>query len=255
MLKKSRHYAAQAAIQARLEMFCRQEEARLKGEPHDFGYVADLGPEESESHAELRRLYERLASHPWETPPADLPMPFPWDRDRDLQVIEAALDDVTDPRNPESAIGYPANSGLGSEVVLGEMTYPDDSKDREPLVEGQGQNAEDEARSDLIRRNRGGGLPLDELGQGWRRPIRLDDLERLFERGIEAGEPFWDYFHQCHPKACTWLEVSMPGYSRDGRTSIVRFVRSSYHCAFWTYVLEKTGMAWKVVRRKHEATE
>jgi hypothetical protein len=255
MVQKSRHYAAQAAIQARLETPSREEQARLKGVPHGFGYLAEPGPAESACHAELRRRYERLAAHPWETPPADLPMPFPWDRDRDRQVIEAALDELVDPRNPENAISYPANSVARSEVVLGEMTYPDGFADCESSGQGTGRGVEDETRSDLARRNGGGGLPLKELGPGWRRPIRLDDLERLYERGIEAGEPFWDYFHRCHPNACGWLEVSLPGYSRDGRTAIVRFARPSYHGEFWTYALNKNVTGWKVSRREHEMGE
>src|SRR6516164_1065466 len=76
MLQKSRHYAAQAAIQARLATLRRQDEARLKVEPHLDGSVLDSEPQESECHAEMQRRYERLATHPWETPRADLPMPF-----------------------------------------------------------------------------------------------------------------------------------------------------------------------------------
>ena len=87
MAEKSRHYSAQAAIQKSLEQRSRDEAARLRSE--EIEDTADLKKEE-DRHAELHQLYEQLASHPWEHPPADLPMPFPWDRNRDREVIEAA---------------------------------------------------------------------------------------------------------------------------------------------------------------------
>jgi hypothetical protein len=255
MLQKSRHYAGQAAIQARLVTLCSEDEKRLEPGKDGFGSGESSEPQESERHADLQRRYERLAIHPWESPPADLPMPFPWNRDRDRQVIEAALDHLLDPRNPENAIAYPANSGSGLEVVLGQMSYSDHYQGCRSNGEEKGRSAEDEARSDLARRNSGGGLPLDELGTGWRRPIRLDNLERLYEKGVDAGESLWDYFHQRHPSACGWLEVSLPGYSHDGQTAMVRFARPSYHGEFWTYVLNKGEPGWEVRKRDHEIGE
>jgi hypothetical protein len=261
MARKSRHFAAQAAIQARLEERYREEETRLNEPEGGFGGPAGgLGDKgislDSEEHAALRRTYERLASHPWERPPADLPMPFPWDRDRDCRVIEAALEDVLDPRNPENAIVYEANGGPDSEIVLNELTFvPWESESQESPPQGAEKLAEKEADSDLARRNGGGKFPLRELGLAGRRPIRYDDLVRLDDEALEKREGFYDAFHERYPRACGWLDVSPPGYSRDGKTAIVVFTRISEHATFWTCTLHRSPTGWQVTHRERDFTE
>jgi hypothetical protein len=262
MAQKSRHYAAQAAIQARLEAHCREEEARLNepegesGGPGGLGDPTGLMPD-SEEHAALRRKYERLACHPWERPPADLPMPFPWDRDRDCRVIEAALDDVLDPRNPENAIVYEEKGGPDAEVVLHELTATLDWSDRgEPAGERPEELAEKQADSDLSRRNGGGVFPVRELGLSARRLIRSADLVQLDDEALEKRSALYEYFQERFPRACGWLDVTLPGYSRDGKTSIVVFVRySGGHAAIWSYALRLTPTGWRVARRKRDFTE
>jgi hypothetical protein len=256
MIQKSRHYAAQAAIQATLEAGCREEEARLKQEAPGFLDGEEFVLHESEDHAALRRTYERLASHPWERPPADLPIPFPWDRNRDREVIEAALEDLMDPRNPENAITSSVNGPIGSEIVLNELTWRwSVFLPREPRWEGLDGTVVDEAFSDLLRRNGGGAFPLSELALRGRWPIQYDDLNRLYIAAVDHEEPFWDYFHRCHPNARGCLWAILPGYSKDGRTAVVGFAAPHPHGEYWTYTMHKTTKGWEITRREHDVRE
>src|SRR5688500_7844698 len=87
MVRKAEHYREMAAIQAELEASHREEERHwLSREDED---TANSESNEAERHAQLRGIYGRLASHPGEAPPPDLPMTYPWDRERDRDVLEA----------------------------------------------------------------------------------------------------------------------------------------------------------------------
>jgi hypothetical protein len=183
-------------------------------------------------------------------------MPFPWDRNRDRQVIEAALNDLMDPQNPENAIEFPAKNTSVIDVVLDEMTYAwCDFAPEKPRQVERDTIVINEAWSDLERRNGKSVFPVREIGLGVSWLIRYDDLDRLCATAIDKDEPFWDYFQQCHPNASGCLWVVLPGYSRDGRTAVVAFARPSYHGQYWKYVLHKTQKGWEVNRRERDFRE
>jgi hypothetical protein len=250
MAQRARHYYGQAEVQARLEATYRAEAQRLRADPSGFDadVFAKSETKEANHHARLKEQYRRLATHPWESAPPDLPLPYPWDRDRDRAVLETALADLMDPKNPDNAIAFQANSGSYPEVVVAEMTYSwlnDSQRD-----EGE------EAWNDLLRRNSGGPILITGLGLGGKMRVRYDDPERLYEASANEGTDFRNYFQKRYPRACGFVWVTLPGYSRDGRATVIFFgAGDSPHGVDWTYDLERTNGGWEVRKRQHHIGE
>jgi hypothetical protein len=226
MARRVRHYREQAAIQGHLEAAHRDEARRYRGSLRMVrsgfgdadGTFAEWEDEQAAFHARLRRDYLRAASRPWMPIPADLTLPFPWDRARDRDVLEAAILDLMDPANPDNAITFQIGDEAGRAVVLDEQTYrwlgqqPNWGEDER--AEGLTQTLMD----DWSRRNSGG--PVSVAGLGFRRArVIFDDVEAMV---IAAGS-FPDSFRKRHPNAIGYLYATLPGYSGDGRTAEVWF--------------------------------
>ena len=246
------HYRAQAEIQARLEANHRREEQRVrtvgKG---DLGAkeFAEFEAAEADHHCRLKEQYRRLATHPWEDAPPDLPLPYPWDRDRDRAVLEAALADLMDPENPENAVVFRMAGGRPCpEIVVGETTYP--------YLTHSPSDEEDAMSSDLIRRNSGGPVHITGIGLGGIKRLRYDDPDHLVDASPGARMSFPEYFQKRYPLACSYVWVTLPGYSRDGRKAAVYFFGGfSSHGQYWAYEMDRTGRGWEVRNRRYHLSE
>ena len=248
MARRVFHYRAQAVSQARLEAAHRLEEQRLRTVGKGgFGAreFAEYEAAEADHHGRLKQQYQRLATHPWEDAPPGLPLPYPWDRGRDRAVLDAALADLMDPKNPENGIDFRMASGRPCpEIVVGEPTYP--------YLTHLPSDAEDATWSDLIRRNSGGPILLTGIGLGGNKRVRYDDPDRLSDASMNAGMSFPDYFQKRYPLACGYVWVTLPGYSSDGRKAAVfLFGGFNPHGQYWEYEMDRTDQGWEVRKRRH----
>ena len=63
----------------------------------------------------------------------------------------------------------------------------------------------------------------------------------------KMGSLLYREFRKAYPNACGWVEAYLPGYSKDGRTAVVRALVGPWtHAASVTAVLEKSGEKWNV---------
>jgi hypothetical protein len=158
-----------------------------------------------------------------------------------------------DPHNPQNAIIESAAGLIGSQIVLGE-TMDSGPRTSERI---QDDGTDNQLWSEVWRRNSAGEFPLSELGVNGKRAIRLADFVRLYETAMDKEIDYHDYLLQLYPDACSFVSVSLPGYSGDGRQAIV-CVQSGwvvYHAAYWTYVLRRTQTGWVVEKRAFKMTE
>jgi hypothetical protein len=189
-------------------------------------------------HAYLSGLYRRAALDDHQTLPPELPLPFPWDRQRDREVLEAVLlEELGDP-SPESA-------RAGNRRI--ERIVVHDSASSSPFAEDW---TIDEVaaehgfpgglEADVTRRNRKAGESLAELNLHHDRII-VADLTRIHSY-TDAVEKY--------PSAEIFVRVGLPGYSRDGRHAVValsRYVLLGPHPFEAIFGLSKTDSQWRVV--------
>jgi hypothetical protein len=246
------HYREQAENQGRQEASHRREIQRLRTVGRTELGADESVKEEAERalhHARLKDQYRWLATHPWAEPAPDLPLPYPWDRERDRLVLEAALADLMNPENPDNAIDFRFPGGAPCpEIVVGETTYPylTDSRSNEASA----------AWNDLLRRNSGGAVLIAGIGLGGNRRVRYDDPDRLVEASVDAEMSFRDYFQKRYPLASGYVWVTLPGYSRDGRKATVFLTGGfSEHGESWAYEMDRTDTGWEVRDRGHHRGE
>jgi hypothetical protein len=168
---------------------------------------------------------------------------------RDFAVLEAALNDLASPKNPEYK-HWIKNAGPGREIVVADRfcTYKGDSQD-EHLEESRNIDHEDprtppaEIRADFKRRNAGPARSLTGFRPA-NRNIVVRDLDQLFDK---ADDPL-EEFRKQHPTAWGFVWASAPGYSKDGQTAVVLFEGgpNGSHGLDWTYCLTRKSKRWEV---------
>jgi hypothetical protein len=100
----------------------------------------------------------------------------------------------------------------------------------------EGWTIPEEARADLERR---------ALNEGRVSLSKLPPTLRLFEFAEE--DAYFD-FGKHHPEARAWVSLWRPGYTRDGKQAVVRFMFGpTPHGAAATYLLEFRGNEWHVL--------
>lgn len=170
---------------------------------------------------------------------------------RDYAVIEAALNDLNDPKNPEYKY-HIQNVGPGRGVVvgnrlmagdpfddrfgpLGSTSTNIDGRDRRPIPA--------DLRADVKRRNDGRKRSL--AGFAPRNPeILVRDLDAQFK----DADDFVDAFLKAYPKTWGYVWPYRPGYSKDGRTALLVFEGgpNGDHGLNWVYVLAHGRDRWSV---------
>ncbi len=188
-------------------------------------------------HSRLRQQYRRAAIFFWECPPTGLPLPYPWNRDRDRRILEVVLlrlvDGATKPdsyfRRPESrnpAIIVDRLTTIG----LFEDWYAPNILPSEFL--------RIDVAADLQRRNSEVGVPLTDF-RFQTRQIVIDNLE--------SGGSF-STFSERYPDAVGFVRVSLPGYSQDGNIAVVATTSAfTEHPSGTVYALELSGGEWRIV--------
>jgi hypothetical protein len=170
---------------------------------------------------------------------------------RDREVLEAALKDFLNPKNP---------------------LYENDKRDLRPppgpvrivLHRLAGGDADEEVFKDqkmisaeLVaswrRRNSGEPIPLKALGlQG--KEFTLIDVDELDEQAQRMNKSFWELFWERYPDSGGYVQFSLPGYSRGGTAAVVeiRVSRTEYHPMIYLVRLAKVEGRWNVAWRHVE---
>jgi uncharacterized protein (TIGR02246 family) len=167
---------------------------------------------------------------------------------RDYAVLEAALDDLTSPMNPEYRYQI-RNIGPRREIVIDDNTW--EHAPRDPGEESRNIDHKDprpipdDIRSDLRRRDDGPSTSLADF-----RPANPDivvrDLDELFGR---ADGPLSAIaaFDERHPDAWGYVSAHLPGYSNDGDRAVIVFEGGpSAHGLDWVYMLTRRGKRWEI---------
>jgi hypothetical protein len=173
---------------------------------------------------------------------------------RDYAVLEAALNDLADPKNPEHKY-HIQNVGPGREIVVGMQTMPGgpddpfmdpgerstniDHTDRQPIPA--------ELRADLRRRNDGKQRSLADF-----KPRNSNTLVRDIDTEFKGADDFIGRFQEKYPTAWGYVWPYRPGFSKDGRTALLIFEGgpNGVHGLNWVYLLTRDRDRW-LVRWRH----
>lgn len=185
-----------------------------------------------------------LAGFPEVSPQATQDKPTggekPTVRDEDRQILEVVLLDLIDfdefsvfVKGKKAKIVL-AQKTAGTSGLLSDGQLNGESHDKEPYL------IPADLRADLRRRN-----PKEPVILSGFKPsspkILLRDLSGLRR----------DEFEEKYPDARGYAEAWLPGFSKDGRTAVLRaYFGPTPHGATATYLLEKRDGRWTVVWRK-----
>ena len=165
---------------------------------------------------------------------------------RDYAVLEAALNDLTSPRNPEYKY-HIKSGGPGREIVVDDNTY--DYDDGAELDDKSSNIDKTDSRSipadiqeDFKRRNDGRARSLKDFKPA-NPSIVMRDLDKMFE----VDDPL-EEFRKAYPDAWGFVWAYLPGYSKDGETAVVLFEGgpNGIHSLNWVYMLAKKRNRWEV---------
>ena len=170
---------------------------------------------------------------------------------RDYAVLEAALNDLASPANPEYKY-HLENLGYGREIVM------DDTISQHEMSFELGDESTNIDHEDLQR------IPIDVQADFNRRnsmpPKRLADFKaansdivvRDLETEFKGEGSFVQNFIRKYPKAWGYVWASRPGYSKDGKSAAICFEGgpNGDHGMDWTYFLARNGNRW-VVKWRH----
>jgi len=176
---------------------------------------------------------------------------------RDYAVLEAALNDLTSPKNPEYKY-HIQNVGPGKEIVINDKTCVADRFDDVMFDLGHpNRNIDcDDIRSvaadikdDFNRRSKTEASSLADF-----RPansnIIVQDLDHMLEEPRGVLDDSLGAIRKKYPTAWGYVWAYLPGYSKDGKSAVVVFDRpGGRHGGDWVYMLSKAGKRWEVVWR------
>lgn len=167
---------------------------------------------------------------------------------RDYAVLEAALNDLTSPWNPEYKYQI-KNLGLARQIVLDSRTFNgrygplDLDQLSESIDHKECRLIPADLRADAIRRNQS---PVRSLADF--RPANPNVLVRDLESEFKDSENFVSDFVDRYPHAWGWVIAYLPGYSNNGHSALLVFEGgpNGIHGLDWTYVLRRKRNRWEV---------
>lgn len=170
---------------------------------------------------------------------------------RDYAVLEAALNDLASPKNPENKI-HIENVGLGREIVIDDQMCSGDLSSIALGFESRNNYGEDPRRipadiqEDFKRRSNGPARSLRDFKPA-NPDILVRDLDKMFD---QADDPL-GAFREAYPNAWGYVWAYPPGYSGDGKSALVVFEGgpNGIHGLNWKYMLTRDRNRWLVVWR------
>ncbi len=203
------------------------------------------------------------ASAPEKSPPVRYRAEFGVPKDRaaeirrDYAVLEAALNDMADPKNPEHRTRV-ENKGPGREIVIGNQMLSGDVGVIDVESVSHDSNGKDPQRipidiqEDFNRRGKERGRSLNEFKPA-NSNILVRDLDKLFD---ESDDPIFKFIKD-YPTAWGYVWAYPPGYSKDGTWAFVAFAGgpNGGHPLDWDYLLKRDRNRWIVLWRHCHAWE
>jgi hypothetical protein len=186
-----------------------------------------------------------------------LPKDKAGEKRRDYAVLEAALNDLASPKNPEYKYRM-KNVGPGKEIVLNVKTEvanrftalflgldrPNGNIDGEDV-----RSIPVDIQEDFKRRsNRESGSLADFKPASPKIIVEnLDEMRRDFKSILDDG---LNAIRKKYPNAWGYVWAYAPGYSKDGNSAVVVFIEpGGPHGGDWVYLLNKKGKRWEVAWR------
>lgn len=166
---------------------------------------------------------------------------------RDYAVLEATLNDLVNPGNPEHKY-HIQHVGPGREVLVNNRTCKYD-----PLLDLSGESRSVDntdvrripaaLQEDFKRRNKG---PVRSLADF--QPANPDILVHDLEMEFKDADGFVDAFLEKYPRSWGYVWAYLPAYSKDGNTALVVFEGgpNGDHGLNWVYMLTRKGKRWDV---------
>ncbi|MDG3008207.1 hypothetical protein [Paludisphaera mucosa] len=185
----------------------------------------------------------------------------PEGRDRDRKVLEAVIADEMDPKNPlnENYLVYLKRTGrkFGKVVVVDARTRSLKERADDQLYLKSFEDGGEIPKghlADLKLRNKEGPFPLKDLGIADER-VQLDDLDTLLT-GPSSLSSKKSPLEEKYPNNRGYLRFYLPGYSADGKTSVVLMDHGpSPHGIVDLYYLGESKGVWKVKGRWRQIYE
>jgi hypothetical protein len=170
---------------------------------------------------------------------------------RDYAVLEAALDDLASPKNPETISGPPI-----SEIVINDKTSVQEHFVVTLVMPGRGSRCvrghaipsiSIDIQKDSERRGTMAALSLADFKPA-NSKIFVDNLDEIVakspDRGFDGGH---EAIRKKHPNVSEYLWAHPPGYSTDGNSAVVVFgFPMGMHSGDWVFMLSKKGKQWEV---------
>jgi hypothetical protein len=164
---------------------------------------------------------------------------------QDREVLEAALKDILDPKNPLYKNSESDHRPPPREITIVLHRLAGDDADADVLKDQKMISAE--LAKSLRQRNSGEPIPLKKLGlQG--KEFIIIDLDELDEQAQKAHRPFWGLFRERYPDTVGCTRLSLPGYTRGGTAAVVviEVSRAEYHPNIYLILLAKVEGRWNV---------
>jgi hypothetical protein len=166
---------------------------------------------------------------------------------RDYAVLEAALNDLASPQNPENKTYIENHSGPLREIIIDRNTLSEPSH----VLGGESRNSDykdprnipADLRKDFKRRNHGPSRSLADF-----KPANRNILVRNLDKEFKDSADFVGDFLKKYPTAWGYVWAYPPAYSKDGESAIVLFEGgpNGIHGLSWVYMLNKKGKRWEV---------
>jgi hypothetical protein len=164
---------------------------------------------------------------------------------RDREVLEVALRDFLNPKNPVFANGE--NDRLSPPAPLTMVIHRLAGGDHDADVFKDQKMVSAELLKSWQRRNSGRPIPLKEIGLQGKEFIVID-VDRFEADAEKEQKSFWELFRERYPNSVGCAHVSLPGYSRVGAAAVVEFsvANNEYHPAIYFVVLANVDGRWSV---------
>jgi hypothetical protein len=186
-----------------------------------------------------------------------LPMDKAGEKRQDYALLEAALNDLASPKNPEYKY-YIQTRGPGREIVIDDRTCVANQFTDTHLNLDQPNNNIDgtdirgvpvDIQEDFKRRSKEAARSLADFEPA-NPNIIVHDLDHIFAEAPGGLDDSVGAIRRKYPTAWGYVLAYLPGYSKDGMSAVVVFyLPNGAHGGDAVYMLQKEAKRWNVVWR------
>jgi hypothetical protein len=186
-----------------------------------------------------------------------LPQDKAGEKRRDNEVLEAALNDLANAKNPEYKY-FIQNRGPGKEVVINDRTLVADRFiDMMLALDKPNRNIDGNdiriipigVQEDFKRRSKAAASSLADFKPA-NPVVVVEDLDQMLEEPDGFLKDALGAIRKKYPNTWGYVWAYPPGYSKDGKSAVMIFdAPGGRHGGDWVYMLSKKGKRWEVVWR------